>query len=156
MEDERIPKALLFGQLSHGIGSKGNHSSYTNKLKTTLRSCGINPYSFEQHAKNRSTWRSLCKQGLYAAELKRTEHLVAKRIRRHILLWYLAYFSKFPYPNKLLICLHIQYLQVAVSLLRTALRNFVFCKVCANLLRPDGCQFCCSEQYYCWPQLFRE
>ena len=86
MKDGRIPKALLFGQLSHGKGSKGNHSSYTNKLKNTLRTCGINPYSFEQHAKNRSTWRSLCKQGLNAAELKRTEHLVAKRIRRHIFL----------------------------------------------------------------------
>ena len=84
MEEGRTPKALLYGQLSYGKGTKGKHSSYTNKLKSTLRSCGINPYSFEQHAKNRSDWRLLCKQGLNSAELKRTEHLVARRVRRHI------------------------------------------------------------------------
>ena len=84
MAEGRTPKALLYGQLSYGKGTKGKHSSYTNKLKSTLRSCGINPYSFEQHAKNRSDWRSLCKQGLTSAELKRTEQLVAKRVRRHI------------------------------------------------------------------------
>ena len=46
IEEGRTPKALLYGK-----GLKGNHSSYTNKLKTTLRSCEINPYSFEQLAK---------------------------------------------------------------------------------------------------------
>ena len=50
------------------------------KLKSTLQSCGINPYSFEQHDKNRYDWRSLCKQDLNSAELKRTEKLVAKRV----------------------------------------------------------------------------
>ena len=79
MEEGRTPKALLYGK-----GLKGNHSSHTNKLKTTLRSFKINLYSFEQLAKNRAKWRSLCKQGLNTAELKRTEHMVARRGRHHI------------------------------------------------------------------------
>ena len=41
MEDSRIPKALLYGRLAAGIPRRGNHNTYLNTVKCTLKECVI-------------------------------------------------------------------------------------------------------------------
>ena len=82
MEDSRIPKALLYGRLATGIPKRGNHNTYLNSVKSTLRECGISCARLEELAGDRPNWRSIVKTGVARAEEDRIERLVEKRLRR--------------------------------------------------------------------------
>ena len=82
MEDSRIPKALLYGRLATGIPKRGNHNTYLNSVKSTLRECGISCAHLEELAGDRPNWRSIVKTGVARAEEDRIERLVEKRLRR--------------------------------------------------------------------------
>ena len=82
MKDYRIPKALLYGRLTTGVSSRGNHSTYLNNIKSTLRACGINPPRLEKLAANRDHWRATYKAGIAKAENDRINRLIDKRRRR--------------------------------------------------------------------------
>ena len=83
MKDDRIPKALLYGRLITGVPKRGNHNTYLNSVKSTLRECGISCTRLEELASNRLNWRNTVKTGIAAAEADRIERLIEKRnVRR--------------------------------------------------------------------------
>ena len=82
MKDDRIPKALLYGRLAKGRPRRGNHSTYLNSLKSTLKACDINCKRLEEHAENRVHWRGVLRTGIAQAEAGRTHRLIAKHQRR--------------------------------------------------------------------------
>ena len=79
MKNDRIPKALLYGRLATGIPRRGNHNTYLNSVRSTLRACGINPTDLENLASDRVKWRSTFKEGIAQAEKDRIECLKEKR-----------------------------------------------------------------------------
>ena len=82
MKDDRIPKALLYGRLTTGLPRQGNHNTYLNCVKSTLRACGINGADIERLASERNDWRATHKTGIAKAEDDRINCLIAKRMRR--------------------------------------------------------------------------
>ena len=82
MSDHRIPKALLYGRLATGRPKRGNHITYLNSVKSTLRACGINGAQLEELSSNRVHWRAKSKRGVANAEKDRTNRLIVKRERR--------------------------------------------------------------------------
>ena len=85
MSNDRIPKKLLYGRITTGIPRRGNHNTYLNSVKSTLRNCGINPASIEKLASKRECWRATVKQGVCKAEEDRINLLIEKRLRRKAL-----------------------------------------------------------------------
>jgi len=84
MTEERIPKALLFGELHNGRRfCGGQQKRYKDVLKVSLKAYNIAPESWEQRAQDRSEWRKACKEGARVFESRRTAELEAKRQRRH-------------------------------------------------------------------------
>ena len=82
MKSDRIPKALLYGRLVNGRPSSGNHKTYLNGVKSTLRACGINCTRLETLAGDRKSWHATYKKGIASAEEDRTRCLIEKRQRR--------------------------------------------------------------------------
>ena len=82
MDNDRIPKKLLYGRLASGRGSKGNHATYRNQVRGILHACGILPTDLEVLAKQRGVWRKTCKEGIEKAETNRINRLIDKRERR--------------------------------------------------------------------------
>ena len=78
MENDRIPKALLYGRLDTGAPKRGNHNTYLNSVKSTLRACGVNCSRLEGLASERNLWRATVKAGIVKAEEDRTKHLIDK------------------------------------------------------------------------------
>ena len=84
MENDRIPKALLYGRLATGAPRRGNHNTYLNGVKSTLRACGIDCTRLEALASERNSWRATVKAGIAKAEEDRTKRLIEKRMRRRV------------------------------------------------------------------------
>ena len=60
MDDGRIPKNILYGQLSSGSRSRGLPKlRYKDIYKQDLKSCQVAPVNQETMAKNRTNWHSL-------------------------------------------------------------------------------------------------
>ena len=78
MKDVRIPKTLLYGRLATGVPRRGNHSTYLNSVKSTLRACDINCTRLEELAANRDHWRGVLKTGIAKAEDDQTQRLIVK------------------------------------------------------------------------------
>ena len=79
MNDGRIPKALLYGRLTTGVPSRGNHNTYVNSVKSTLRACGIDITRLEYFASDRDSWRDRYKDGIAKAKSNCTNRLIDKR-----------------------------------------------------------------------------
>ena len=79
MCDYRIPKKLLYGRLASGRSRRGNHNTYLNSVKSTLRACGINGARLEKLAAVRGNWRHTVKTGINEAENVRMNSLSRKR-----------------------------------------------------------------------------
>ena len=82
MSNDRIPKKLLYGRITSGLPRRGNHNTYLNSVKSTLRDCGIAPATLENIASKREPWRATFRQGIRKAEEDRIERLIEKRQRR--------------------------------------------------------------------------
>ena len=82
MENHRIPKALLYGSLDTGAPKRGNHNTYLNSVKSTLRECGISEPRLEKLASSRANWRRVVKTGIARAEEDRIQCLIDKRMKR--------------------------------------------------------------------------
>ena len=85
MSNDRIPKKLLYGRIATGISKRGNHNTYLNSVKSTLRDCGIDPETLENIASKRDPWRATFKQGIRKAEENRIECLIEKRQKRKVM-----------------------------------------------------------------------
>ena len=84
MDDTRLPKQLLYGELSEGQRSAGGQMRrYKDIVKKTLRACHMEPTSLEDQASDRQQWRTLTKSGLAVFEEDRIRWLNERRERRH-------------------------------------------------------------------------
>lgn len=84
MEDERLPKQVLYGELVQGQRLQGGQKKrYKDYLKVALKKCHINPGDLELLARDRATWRRVCQLGLNKLEQDRRDHRDLLRRRRH-------------------------------------------------------------------------
>ena len=84
MSDERLPKQVLYGELSGGIRSAGGQRKrFKDHLKRTLKKCDIDSTSLETAALERPSWRSICHIGIEKLERERHNEMERRRNRRH-------------------------------------------------------------------------
>ena len=80
MDDDRIPKKLLYGELVEGKRSHGGQKKrYKDTLKATLKDCKIDPCKWEETALDRSAWRQQTKAGVTQFEADRIIEQKRKR-----------------------------------------------------------------------------
>ena len=83
MPEERLPKQIFYGELSHGKRSRGGQRKrFKDSLKTALKSFSINPETWEATAADRPTWRGCVTTGATAYETGRNTDAVNKRAAR--------------------------------------------------------------------------
>ena len=84
MEDVRLPKRVLYGELTRGQRLRGGQKKrFKDYLKATLTKCHINPNELELLARDRAAWRRTCRLGLDKFEQERRDHRDEMRRRRH-------------------------------------------------------------------------
>ena len=73
MPGKRIPKQLLFGELTDGKHSvDGQKKHFKDTLKASLKSFDIDINTWDKVAVDRPTWRSLTQKGCQLHEERRT------------------------------------------------------------------------------------
>ena len=83
MEDGRIPKDILYGELASGRRSKGRPQlRYKDVCKRDLKALDINTSSWEDLAADRMMWRSTLNQHLKTGEKKLVNAEAGRRARR--------------------------------------------------------------------------
>ena len=80
MTDDRIPKALFYGQLKTGCRTRDTpRKRCKDVLKSTLKSCSIHLNTWETTATNRPLWRHTCHTGLQDFDQKRLQIMKDRR-----------------------------------------------------------------------------
>ena len=80
MHDNRIPKQLLYGELSSGKRKVGGQKKrFKDNVKVSLKNFKINTDTWESLAVERSSWRSALASGALTAEQQRQQHAEQKR-----------------------------------------------------------------------------
>ena len=80
MDDNRIPKKMLYGELTVGKRSVGRPKKrFKDNLKASLRELNIDTDTWESLATDRSMWRSSITKGAKAAETLRISEAEKKR-----------------------------------------------------------------------------
>ena len=83
MELPRLPKIMLYGELANGTRPQGAPKlRYKDQLRKTLTQTNINPFTWEETARDRTAWKRAVHQGITIFEENRIEHEEAKRRRR--------------------------------------------------------------------------
>ena len=83
MEDGRIPKDILYGELALGRRTTGRpHQRYSDVCVTDMKAVDIDTMSWEGLAADRTKWSSALKQHLKTGEDKLMTAAVDKRARR--------------------------------------------------------------------------
>ena len=84
MDDSRIPKQLLFGELSQGTIARGRPKKrYKDCAKEDLKICDFGEQWYEETA-DRSTWRGRLRHGKELSETKLAQRREVRQLRRHI------------------------------------------------------------------------
>jgi len=83
MDDGRIPKDLLYGELATGSRPVGRPAlRFKDVCKRDMKNCDIDPLTWEATAVDRSTWRATVKTGTQVADQKKVEQWDERRERR--------------------------------------------------------------------------
>jgi transcription termination factor 2 len=83
MDDSRLPKQLLYGELSVGTRSVGRQlKRYRDQSLAVLKACHISSTNLEALAKDRDAWRETCRKGLQIRERDRLKWLEERRRKR--------------------------------------------------------------------------
>ena len=83
MPDNRLPKQLLFGQLTHGVRpASGPKLRFKGIIKRNMKAFGTTTDTWEQVAMERSKYRAFLDSGAMLAEATRAERVKEKRHRR--------------------------------------------------------------------------
>jgi len=82
MPDNRLPKQLLFGQLTHGVRpASGPKLRFKDIIKHNIKAFGTTTDNWEQAAMERSKYRAFLHSGAMLAEVTRAERVKEKRRR---------------------------------------------------------------------------
>ena len=85
MDDNRLPKQVLYGELSTGERKAGGQKKrHKDHVKTVLKKFEIVPETLETYAADRSGWRAKCYQGAKKCQQSRNELMRLRRQRRHL------------------------------------------------------------------------
>lgn len=80
MQNHRLPKIVLFGELSSGYRNRGAPKKrYKDSLKKSLKSCDINPNQWTTMAAERVDWRHSVYEAVHLFERARRAALQEKR-----------------------------------------------------------------------------
>ena len=83
MDPERLPRMILFSELSRGKRPHGGPKRrYKDQLKTSLRQTGLSPETWETSAQDRGAWRQLVKKGVALFEAERLSRDERRRQER--------------------------------------------------------------------------
>ena len=83
MQDYRLPKIALYGELSSGHREVGAPTKrYKDLLKNSLRTCNINHHQLAEAASDRVIWRQTIHHATSSFDKERTSRLVEKRRKR--------------------------------------------------------------------------
>ena len=83
MEDGRIPKDILYGELAAGKRPRGRPQlRYKDVCKRDIKALEIDPESWKDIAVDRSSWRCLLHKQLKEGEEKIANKAIEKRTRR--------------------------------------------------------------------------
>ena len=86
MSDERLPKQLLFSELSQGQRARGRPVlRFKDTLKSALSACSIEPSTWPAYATDCSSWRAKTRKGIRSYEAKRTNELDMHRLACNLL-----------------------------------------------------------------------
>ena len=82
MDDSRIPKQLLYGELSQGKRQRGRPKlRYKDACKTSLSKCEIDVKTKDEIAVDRTKWRTTVKEGTVVLENSLRNNQIEKRQR---------------------------------------------------------------------------
>ena len=84
MDEMRIPRQLLYGELVSGRRKQGRPKKrYKDNLKTNLKWADVHPKELESAAADRTGWRAIIRSAASNFEKDRRQRLAAARERRH-------------------------------------------------------------------------
>ena len=85
MDDGRLPKDILYGQLTQGTRRVGRpFLRFKDVCKRDMKACNITTDTWEANAKDRDSWRNTVIQGIAEADQERFRQAEAKRDRRKL------------------------------------------------------------------------
>ena len=80
MPDSRLPKCILYSELSKGSRYQGRPKKrYKDTLRSTMKDCSIEEASWEDLATNRGKWRTASTCGYKSWETQRVQDAMTKR-----------------------------------------------------------------------------
>ena len=83
MEDTRLPKIMLFGELANESRPRGRPKlRYKDQLKSTLNAAGIGHETWEETARDRTAWRRAVRDGATTIERNRIQKEEERRRER--------------------------------------------------------------------------
>ena len=83
MDDGRIPKDTLFGELASGARPKGRPTlRFKDVVKRDLKAGGFDPSKLEQATSGRAGWRATTRSIIKEAQTRRDARWDEKRTRR--------------------------------------------------------------------------
>ena len=83
MSDSRIPKQLLYGELSQGARKAGGQRKrFKDSLKANLKDFNIDVTTWENAASERSAWKIMVHKGALRTEAQRSNTAKVKRSAR--------------------------------------------------------------------------
>ena len=84
MDEDRIPKMVLYSELADGCRKVGGQKlRYKDVVKRHLKSMSIDPENWENLAKDRNTWRYSLYKGRDEIEKKIKDASEMRHYRRH-------------------------------------------------------------------------
>ena len=83
LEDGRLPKDILYGQLTSGARPVGRPAlRFKDACNRDMKACDINPKGWEAVAEDRTAWRQATRRGIERADENKNQHAAEKRMRR--------------------------------------------------------------------------
>ena len=84
MDGDRLPKQILFGELSSGDGlSGGQKKRHKNHIKTLLKNFEIPADMLENYSTDRDDWHARCPEGAVRCEENILTRMSQRRERNH-------------------------------------------------------------------------
>ena len=84
MPDDRLPKAVFYGELAVGKRKQGGQKlRYKDVIKRHMKNTNIEDDTWEEKAANRSVWRGFVRSSISAIEERRLQDYARSHARRH-------------------------------------------------------------------------